>query len=166
MIIYTDGSCKGNGTMQSYGGFGVVVVNDNNTILTCYKSQRKNTTNNKEELLALLVGFKIAEQDKKNIYHIYSDSQYAIRCYSEWSDIWSKNGWIKSNKSPILNLEIIKMGYNIYKNTDNICLHYVKGHNNILYNELADSLATNNYKKYLSLCKENDIPVQEDLIWE
>lgn len=167
MKIYTDGSCSGNGSENSKGAFGIVVIDNDNKVNFCYKSKlNKSTTNNKEELLALLFSFKIAEKDKNEIYHIYSDSIYAIKCYSEWADAWKKNGWVKSDKRPILNLNIIQEGYNIYKNSNNIFLYHIKGHNNIIYNELADSLATNNYKKYISLCKQYNIPIQEDLLWE
>jgi ribonuclease HI len=36
MIIYTDGSCLGNGKEQNTGGFGVVVLDNNENLLYTY----------------------------------------------------------------------------------------------------------------------------------
>jgi ribonuclease HI len=36
MIIYCDGSCRGNGKSNSNGGYGVVVLSDEQILLDCY----------------------------------------------------------------------------------------------------------------------------------
>ena len=53
-IIYTDGSCRGNGTKNSSGGFGVVITKDDELIATYRKDCETTTTNNREELKAIL----------------------------------------------------------------------------------------------------------------
>ena len=52
-IIYTDGSCRGNGTENSSGGFGVVITKDNKLVATYRKDCETSTTNNREELKAI-----------------------------------------------------------------------------------------------------------------
>lgn len=56
-IIYTDGSCRGNGTENSSGGFGVVITKDNELVATYRKDCETDTTNNREELKAILYAF-------------------------------------------------------------------------------------------------------------
>ena len=51
MICYTDGSCKGN---PGPGGYGVVVLDDNENLITTYTHTEDNTTNNRQELKAIL----------------------------------------------------------------------------------------------------------------
>ena len=54
MIIYTDGSCLGNGKAVNSGGFGVVVLDNKENLLYTYSKRSENTTNNREELKAIL----------------------------------------------------------------------------------------------------------------
>ena len=55
ITIYVDGACSGNGKENSKGGFGVVIVDkDNDIVLKKYQEFSKNTTNNREELKAII----------------------------------------------------------------------------------------------------------------
>ena len=38
MIIYTDGSCLGNGNLNNEGGYGIVVLDDNECLMILLKS--------------------------------------------------------------------------------------------------------------------------------
>ena len=86
LTFYTDGSCSGN---PGPGGFGVVCLNtcysqtipdyiERHTINYTYSEQSESTTNNREELKAILHVIKLAAADKKNSYLVYSDSAYAV----------------------------------------------------------------------------------------
>ena len=44
MIIYTDGSCLGNGKAVNTGGFGVIVLDKDENLLYNYKKRSENTT--------------------------------------------------------------------------------------------------------------------------
>lgn len=57
MIIYTDGSCLGNGKSKNSGGFGIVVLDNNENLLYTYNKRNENTTNNREEIRAILYSF-------------------------------------------------------------------------------------------------------------
>ena len=46
MIIYVDGACSGNGSATAVGGFGGIVLDDNEKFMAEHHEQVKNTTNN------------------------------------------------------------------------------------------------------------------------
>ena len=54
MILYVDGACRGNGKDTASGGFGVVVLDDEENIIDLYSKHCDGTTNNREELKAIL----------------------------------------------------------------------------------------------------------------
>ena len=45
---------------------------------------------------------------------IYTDSEYSLKCLQEYCKKWSINGWIKADKKPIENRDIIEPLYNFY----------------------------------------------------
>lgn len=54
---------------------------------------------------------------------------------------WASRGWIKADKNPPENLELIKAYYRYYQRGYRIDLKKVKGHAKILGNEIADKIA-------------------------
>lgn len=146
MIIYTDGSCLGNGKSENSGGFGVVVLDNNENLLYTYNKKNENTTNNREEIRAILYSFLnygiIPFSDYEEIPIVYSDSNYCVQTFNTWMFSWAKNNWIKSDKKQPENLELIKAYYNWYKKGYRIDLRKVKGHSDNKWNQMADGLAT------------------------
>ena len=115
MIIYTDGSCLGNGKEHNSGGFGVVVLDNNENLLYTYSKQSADTTNNREELKAILYAFfnhgvKINDWNM-NVPIVYSDSNYCVQTFNEWMFNWARKGWIKSDKKIQENLDLIQAYY-------------------------------------------------------
>jgi len=145
MIIYTDGSCRNNGFKNSEGGYGVVVCNDNNVLIDCYQHFEKDTTNNRQELKAIL--YTLIKYGKNKDVKVYCDSAYCVNSLTKWLFGWVNNNWRKSNKQQIENLDLFQAYYNLICKGYEINLFKVKGHNNILGNELADYLATNKTTK-------------------
>ena len=146
-IIYTDGSCRGNGTENSSGGFGVVITKDNKLVAMYRKDCETSTTNNREELKAILYAFlnygvKEKNDWNNNIPIVYSDSNYCVQTFNDWMFRWAKNNWIKSDKKIPENLDLIQAYYDWYQKGYRIDLRKVKGHSNNKWNELADKLAT------------------------
>ena len=149
MIIYTDGSCVGNGKAQNSGGFGVIVVDNNEKLLFNYNKRCENTTNNREELKAILYSFlnygiNIYNDNNftKEIPIVYSDSNYCVQTFNEWMFGWANKGWIKSDKKTPENLDLIQAYYDWYQKGYRIELRKVKGHAGNKWNEVADKLAT------------------------
>jgi ribonuclease HI len=141
MIAYTDGSCQGN---PGPGGFGVVVLDDNeNEILSYSKRCKTNTTNNREELKAILWAFfNLGVKDKSSHLTVYSDSAYCVNTLTNWMFNWERNGWLKSDNKEPENLDLIKPFFEFLQKGYQIELKKVKGHANNKWNEKADLLAT------------------------
>ena len=132
VIIYTDGSAKGN---PGNGGYGVVMISG---------SHRKEisegfvlTTNNRMELLSVIVGLESLKKEK-TLVTIYSDSKYVVDSVEKkWVFGWEKKNFGKK-KNPDLWIRFLK----IYRK-HNVKFVWIKGHSNIKENEKCDQLAVN-----------------------
>jgi ribonuclease HI len=143
LIIYTDGGCSGNGKSENTGGFGVVVIDeDKDELLFAYRKLCENTTNNREELKAILYSLLKFGYNTSEPVIVYSDSAYCVNTFNDWMYSWARNGWIKSDKKTPENLDLIKEYYNYIQKGYKIDLRKIKGHAGHKWNELADKLAT------------------------
>ena len=99
-------------------------------------------TNNLGELNAVLELLKATAQaglaDEE--LHILADSQYAINVISKWSPGWKKRGWVKADKKPIKNLELIQEIDRAMQGRI-VTFEWVKGHAGHPLNERADDAA-------------------------
>ena len=149
MVIYTDGSCLANGKAVNSGGFGVVVLDNDENLVYTYSKRSENTTNNREELKAILYSM-LNHGVNNNKYEfsqieppiVYSDSAYCVNTFNEWMFNWARNGWTKSDKKTPENLDLIQAYYDWYQKGYRIDLRKVKGHAGHKWNEMADGLAT------------------------
>lgn len=131
--IYTDGAAKGN---PGPGGFGTILR---------FKGKEKEfaqgfrkTTNNRMELMALIVGLEAIKSDQYPI-KIYSDSKYVVDSISQgWVFGWQKKGF-KDKKNPDLWTRYLKL----HAKFKQIEIFWIKGHNGHLENERCDVLAVN-----------------------
>lgn len=138
--IYCDGSCSGNGKIENFGGYGVVML-VNNRVYKTFSKGKRNTTNNEMELMGLLTSVKMAKALDQEVT-IYCDSAYCVNTVNNWMHGWAGNGWIKkSNNRPPENLEIIKELYDLLNFNNKIKIVKVKGHADNKYNNMADRLA-------------------------
>lgn len=142
VTLYTDGACSGN---PGPGGYGTVLI---------YKGTKKElsegfpeTTNNKMELLSVIVGLRCLKEKCK--VEIYSDSKYVVDAINEgWLISWQANGWRKSDKKPVKNIELWEELLSLMEKHE-ITFHWVKGHDGNEYNEICDKLAVKAYQKYI-----------------
>lgn len=129
VIIFTDGAAKGN---PGKGGYGAVLISGNHE-----KRLSQGyilTTNNRMELLAVIIGLEALNQ-KCNVI-IYSDSKYVVDSVEkEWVFGWEKKEF-KGKK----NTDLWKRFLSIYRN-HNVKFKWVKGHAGNKYNEICDQLA-------------------------
>lgn len=130
--IYTDGACSGN---PGKGGYGIVMrVPEKNYEKTFSQGYRK-TTNNRMELLAVIVALEKINSLNHNI-HIYTDSKYV-------ADAVNKNwiyGWVKKGYKKVKNPDLWQRFMPLYK-TYQPQFHWIKGHNGHPENEHCDQLA-------------------------
>lgn len=156
MIIYTDGSARPN---PGPGGFGVVVLDDNENLIEAYRKDFEYTTNNEMELKAILyVMLKYGRHITDwygGVPTVFSDSAYCVNTFNDWMFRWANNGWIKSDKQVPENLDLIQAYYNHYQKGYRIELIKVKGHSGDRWNEMADGLATGRIKPELDKIKKN-----------
>ena len=146
MIIYTDGSCIANGRPNASGGFAIVGMEDNKCVYA-YSKQNENTTNNREELRAILrtmltFGVNINNCDWSEAPTVYSDSSYCVNTFNDWMFRWAVLNWVKSDGKTPENLDLIQAYFEHYQKGYRIDLRKIKGHAGHLGNEIADKLAT------------------------
>jgi len=130
--IYTDGSAKGN---PGKGGYGIIIKNNNS-----YKEISKGfrmTTNNRMELLAVIIALEQIEKTSNEVI-VTSDSKYVIDAVTKgWVFNWEKKGF-KKKKNPDLWKRFLK----IYPK-NKIIFKWVPGHSGHAENERCDELAVN-----------------------
>jgi ribonuclease HI len=128
--LYTDGSAKGN---PGKGGYGIVLKAGKH-----YKeiSQGyRHTTNNRMELLAVIVGLEHLKSNKSDVV-VFSDSKYVVDSVEKkWVFQWQKKGF-KGKK----NADLWKRFLLIYQK-HNVSFQWVKGHAGHPENEKCDLLA-------------------------
>lgn len=144
MIVYTDGACSGNGKANSRGGYGVVVLDDNENLIQRYQHFEDGTTNNRQEMKAII--WAMVHFGKKGPLTIYSDSSYSVNTFETWMYTWFKNDWKKSNKQTPENMDLIKAFYDLIQQGYKCEFKLVKGHSGNKWNEMADKLATGSIK--------------------
>ena len=128
--IYTDGSALGN---PGPGGYGIVLMSGK--FRKELSQGFKLTTNNRMELLAVIVALETLKIENSNVT-IYSDSKYVVDAVEKkWVFSW-KNKNFKDKKNPDLWIRFL----DIYaKHT--VEFVWVKGHANNKENEVCDKLA-------------------------
>lgn len=73
---------------------------------------------------------------------IESDSQYAIRCSSEWIEGWKRKGWRTAAGGAVKNLELVQaIDRAIAEREGPVRFRWVRGHVGNPFNERADQLA-------------------------
>ena len=133
--IYTDGACRNN---PGRGGWGAILVY--NGIEKELSGGEVLTTNNRMELSAVIAA--LSQLKEACAVTLTTDSQYVVNAIEKgWLDSWSKNGWKKSDKSKVQNIDLWeKLIVLLKKHT--VSFVWVRGHNGHPYNERCDALAT------------------------
>lgn len=139
--IFTDGAARGN--PDGPGGYGTILqyVDTKGQLHERELSAGyKKTTNNRMELMAVIVGLEAL--NKPCEVDLYSDSKYVIDAFEKhWVDSWLKNNWKNSQKKPVKNIELWKRLL-AAKDKHQVHFHWVKGHAGHPENERCDKLAT------------------------
>ncbi|AGW86258.1 Ribonuclease H [Blattabacterium sp. (Nauphoeta cinerea)] len=132
--IYTDGSSKGN---PGPGGYGIFIE-----IFFYHFYNRKTisegfryTTNNRMELLSVIVGLEKIKNKKQNIV-VFTDSKYIINTVqNKWIYKWEKNNF--HNKK---NVDLWKRFLDLYYEHF-ITFYWIKSHNSHYINDYCDRLS-------------------------
>ena len=140
VTIYTDGSARGN--PDGPGGYGVILhyVDPKGELHESTRSAGyKKTTNNRMELMGVIAGLE--SLNRPCDVEVISDSKYVPEAFNQnWIDNWIKNGWRKSDKKPVLNVDLWKRLLEA-KRDHNVVFTWVKGHADHPENERCDKMA-------------------------
>ncbi len=132
ILLYTDGSSRGN---PGPGGYGALLIwgKHKKELSQGYKR----TTNNRMELLAVIEGLKAINKREIPVT-VYSDSQYVVNAVEKgWLANWIKTNFKGGKKNPDLWTEYYELSKHF-----KIKFVWVKGHANNPYNNRCDELAT------------------------
>lgn len=118
-VVFTDGSCVGNGSKRAIGGTGVYFGPGNalnqssrhegTLVLAGHPSLR--VTNQTMELLAAVIALRVVVVSKMSdtlTWVILTDSEYMINCMGTWIKGWEKNGFKNKFGQPVKNISLLK----------------------------------------------------------
>ena len=140
--VYTDGACSGN---PGIGGWGVVILIDNNQPIHL-NGGSLNTTNNQMELTAAIEALKFLSEASS--INLFTDSKYLKDGIELWIKNWKKNNWRTSKITPVKNKDLW-MSLDTQIQRHKINWKWIRGHMGHRHNEYADYLA----RKFIKECQ-------------
>ncbi|MFS0704837.1 ribonuclease H [Cellulomonas sp. 179-A 9B4 NHS] len=133
ITVSTDGSCLRN----PGGAIGWAWVNHDGTSAS---GGARSGTNQVAELTAVLEA--VLAHPGEEPLRVVADSQYAIKCASEWLPGWRRKGWRTASGGPVQNLGLVQaIDRAIADRTGPVTFGWVRGHTGDRFNERADELA-------------------------
>lgn len=141
VIVYTDGSCINNGKPNAQAGIGVYWGKDHKDNLS-EPLPGTLQTNQRAELMGCIRALEVylKKPASQKPLEIRTDSQYTIKCATEWIKNWKCNGWKSSNGNSVMNKDLIQTLDGLAQQTKVKWVH-VRGHKGEPGNEAADKLA-------------------------
>ena len=134
VTLYTDGACSGNPGLGGYGG--ILIYGEHKRE---YSGSETQTTNNRMEVLAVIVGLERLKYPCK--VDIYSDSAYTVNAFvNGWIYAWKKGGWKKADGKAVQNVDLWERLYALTQ-THEVTFHKVAGHADNELNNRCDALA-------------------------
>ncbi|MBQ1947158.1 MAG: ribonuclease HI [Clostridia bacterium] len=139
--LFTDGSCSGN---PGPGGYGAILrYNGREKELSGGDS---NTTNNRMELTAVIVGLSALKEPC--LVTLTTDSQYVVNALTKgWLESWKQRGYVKADKKPVLNRDLWEQLDALLQIHEVACV-WVRGHEGHPENERCDRLAVSETEKH------------------
>lgn len=132
IIAYTDGSSLGN---PGPGGYATILLETELKIKKEFSQGYRLTTNNRMELLAVIVAIEKLKKPKTEIT-IYTDSKYVCDSVEKkWVFGWEKKAF-KGKKN-----EDLWRKFLVQYRKHNVKFQWIKGHAGNEFNERADELA-------------------------
>lgn len=134
VIIYTDGSSRGN---PGPGGYGVVIL-DGGKRKELARGYRL-TTNNRMELMACIAALESVK--KPSTVVLYTDSSYVANGINlGWAKKWRAHGWMRTHGEPAMNADLWDRLLTLCEN-HSVRFVWVRGHAGNTDNERCDKLA-------------------------
>lgn len=132
IIMYTDGSSRGN---PGPGGYGVILMSGEHR--RELSQGYRHTTNNRMELMAVIAGLEALKKKGLQV-QVYSDSQYVVNAVTKgWLETWIATDFKGGKKNRDLWLRFHELA-----KTHFVRFHWVRGHADNPLNNRCDELAT------------------------
>ena len=137
IILYTDGGCRGN--PGGIGAWAFVLVDPTANACLERAAAVDDTTNNRMEMMAAIEGLKALKKENIDLL-IHSDSQYLIKCCTEWMAGWKRKGWSKKG-GELKNVDLLQELDRLLAKQPRARWEWVRGHSGNRGNERVDELA-------------------------
>ena len=140
VVIYSDGSARGNPGNGGYGALLSYTGADGSAHEMRLSQGFRLTTNNRMELLGVIVALEALNQPCR--VDVHTDSQYVCNAFKQrWIDKWQRSGWKKSKSEAVKNVDLWKRLLAAMEPHE-VEFHWVRGHAGDALNEECDRLAT------------------------
>ena len=140
VVAYTDGASRGNPGPGGYGAVLVYVDASGKRHTREFSQGYRLTTNNRMELLGVIVALEALTQPC--VVEVHSDSKYVVDAFNQgWIFGWMRRGWKTSNKQNVKNIDLWKRLL-VASSSHEVHYVWVKGHAGEELNERCDELAT------------------------
>jgi len=153
--MYTDGGCHGNKRDAGCpGAYAYIVMDASGAEILHGSGKRENVTNNQMELLGVIAGSKRLKDyansfhgiSKKHAVIVFTDSKYVSDNFSDYLQVWKKNKWKKSDRSPVINVEYWKKLDQLSSEFQSFSIQWVKGHATDPINNKVDAMVQKKLK--------------------
>ncbi len=129
VTLYTDGACRGN---PGPGGYAAILLYPGHRQELCGGFVR--TTNNRMELLAVIVGLEAIPERAQVM--VYTDSRYVAHAVNlGWLARWLRQGLHKKK-----NADLWRRFWQVYQRHE-VTMRWIQGHAGHVENERCDRLA-------------------------
>jgi ribonuclease HI len=132
--LITDGACIGN---PGRGGWAAILRYGEHKKELFGSSPQ--TTNNRMELTAAVEGLRALKEPCE--VEVTTDSEYLKNGISKWITKWKRNGWMTSEKKPVLNQDLWK-DLDELVSRHKVTWTWTRGHASHADNNRCDELAT------------------------
>lgn len=130
--LYTDGAARGN---PGPGGYGLILELTGANYKKEYAEGFLHTTNNRMELLAVIVGLELLKEAPVKVT-VFTDSKYVCDAVEKkWIFRWEREGFKKQK-----NQDLWKRFLIVFRK-HKVQIKWIKGHNQHPQNERCDALA-------------------------
>ncbi len=134
VIIYTDGACIGN---PGPGGYGIVLKHGR--VRKELSGGFRQTTNNRMELTAAIVGLELLKKPCR--VQIYTDSRYLVDAIQQgWAEQWRARNWKRQKRGKAMNPDLWQRLLDLC-GMHQVEFNWIKGHADTPENERCDQLA-------------------------
>jgi ribonuclease HI len=110
------------------------------------KGDEDHTTNSRMELTAAIRELARPAKAEPLPIIVRSDSQFLVKCMTEWLPGWIERGWRRADKKPVENVDLWQELVRLTQGKQ-VTFDWVRGHNGDVYNEEADRLEVAEAKK-------------------